>query len=86
MVAACQNLPKIASTGNFGCKKKNWECLYTEGKYIQSPKHGTFWHHAWGIQNICLQCTDTPNFIFSIKEGGLKLTLELYNSLLAQLT
>ena len=59
--------------------------LYTEGKYIQSPKHGSFQHHVWGIGYIFPQCTDTPNFIFAIKQGGLGLTLEVYNSLLAQL-
>ena len=40
---------------------------------------------AWGIAYIVAQCTDTPNFIFAIKQGGLGQTLEIYNSLLAQL-
>ena len=31
------------------------------------------------------QFTDTPNFTFAIKQGGLGKTLEAYNSLLAQL-
>ena len=31
-----------------------------------------------------LQCTDTPNFIFTMKQGSLEKTLEVYNSLLAQ--
>ena len=40
---------------------------------------------AWGIEYFVCQCTDTPNFIFVIKQGGLGQTLEIYNSLLAQL-
>ena len=40
---------------------------------------------AWGIQYTVVQCTDAPNFIFAIKHGGLGKTLEVYNSLLAQL-
>ena len=31
------------------------------------------------------QCTDTPNFIFAIKQGALETTFEIYNSLIAQL-
>ena len=34
---------------------------------------------------IVAQCTDTPNFIFAIKEGGLGKILQVYNSLIAQL-
>ena len=26
---------------------------------------------AWGIGYIVAQCTDTPNLIFAIKQGGL---------------
>ena len=40
---------------------------------------------AWGIVYTVHKCTDIPNFIFAIKHGGLGLTLEVYNSLLAQL-
>ena len=40
---------------------------------------------AWGIEYTVSQCTDTPNFIFVIKQGGWGKTLEVYNSLLAQL-
>ena len=40
---------------------------------------------AWVIEYIVSQCTDTPNFIFVIKQGGLGQTLEIYNSLRAQL-
>ena len=40
---------------------------------------------AWGIEYTVSQCTDTPNFIFVIKQGGLGQILETYNSLLAQL-
>ena len=40
---------------------------------------------AWGIEYTVAQCTDTPNFIFAIKQGGLGKTLEVYNSLIAQL-
>ena len=40
---------------------------------------------TWGIGYIVAQCTDTPNFIFAIKQGGLEKTLEVYNSLIAQL-
>ena len=40
---------------------------------------------AWGIEYTVSQCTDTPNFIFVIKQGGLGQTLEIYNSLLAEL-
>ena len=47
--------------------------------------HGVEKYHAWGIGYIFPQCTDTPNFIFAIKQGGLGLTLEVYNSLIAQL-
>ena len=42
-------------------------------------------HLAWGIECIVAQCTDTPNFNFAIKQGGLEKTLEVYNSLIAQL-
>ena len=42
-------------------------------------------YHAWGIGYIFPQCTDTSNFICAIKQGGLGLTVEVYNSLLAQL-
>ena len=41
---------------------------------------------AWGIVYFVSQCIDTPNFIFAIKQGGLGKTLEVYNSLIAQLT
>ena len=34
--------------------------------------------------NLLAQCSDTSNFIFAIKQGGLGKTLEVYNSLLAQ--
>ena len=37
------------------------------------------------IKCTVTQCTDTPNFIFAIKQGGLRKTLEVYNSLVAQL-
>ena len=40
---------------------------------------------AWGIEHTVSQCTDTPNFIFAIKQGGLGKTLEVYNPLIAQL-
>ena len=35
--------------------------------------------------NIVAQCTDAPNLICAIKQRGLGLTIEVYNSLLAQL-
>ena len=50
-----------------------------------NPPRSVEKYHAWGIGYIFSQCTDTPNFIFAIKQGGLGLTLEVYNSLLAQL-
>ena len=40
---------------------------------------------ARGIVYCASQCTDAPNFVFAIKQGGLEKTLEVYNSLLAQL-
>ena len=40
---------------------------------------------ALDIECIVSQCTDTPNFIFVIKQGGLGQTLKIYNSLRAQL-
>ena len=40
---------------------------------------------AWGIQYTVAQCTDTPNLIFTIKQGGLWQTLEVFNPLIAQL-
>ena len=40
---------------------------------------------GWGIEYTVSQCTDTPNSIFVIKQGGLGQTLEIYKSLLAQL-
>ena len=40
---------------------------------------------VWGIVCTVAQCTDTPNFIFAIKQGGLETTFEIYNSLIAQL-
>ena len=40
---------------------------------------------AWGIEYTVSQCTDTPNFIFVIKQGGFDQTLEMNNSLRAQL-
>ena len=47
--------------------------------------HGVEKYHAWRIECIFPQDRDTPNFIFAIKQGGLGLTLEVYNPLLAQL-
>ena len=41
--------------------------------------------YAWGIVSTVAQCTDIPNFIFAIKQGGLGTTFDTYNSLLAQL-
>ena len=38
-----------------------------------------------GMDIISLKCTDTPNFICAIKQRGLGQTIEVYNSLLAQL-
>ena len=32
---------------------------------------------AWEIGYTVPQCTDTPNFIFAIKQGGLGTTLEV---------
>ena len=40
---------------------------------------------ARGIKYTVSQCTDTPNFVFVIKKGGLGQTLEIYNFFLAQL-
>ena len=40
---------------------------------------------AWGIEYTVSQCTDTPNFIFVIKKRGFDQTLEMNNSLRAQL-
>ena len=40
---------------------------------------------AWGIEYTVSQCTDTPNFIFAIKKRGFDQTLEMNNSLRAQL-
>ena len=40
---------------------------------------------VWGIEYIVSQCTDTPNSIFVIKQGGLENTFDIYNSLIAQL-
>ena len=40
---------------------------------------------TWGIEYNAAQSTDTPNFNFAIKQRGLEKTLEVYNSLIAQL-
>ena len=40
---------------------------------------------AWGIGYCASKCTDAPNFIFAIKQGGLETTFDIYNSLIAQL-
>ena len=56
--------------------------LYTFKVFSKPP---CFRPLAWGIVYIVAQCADTPNFIFAIKQGGLEKTLEVYNSLLAQL-
>ena len=40
---------------------------------------------AWGIEYTVSQCTDTLDFIFVIKQGGFDQTLEMNNSLRAQL-
>ena len=40
---------------------------------------------AWCIEYTVSQCTDTPNSIFVIKQGGLGRTLKVFNSLLAQM-
>ena len=37
----------------------------------------------WSL--ITTPSKDTPNFIFAIKQGGLEKTLEVHNSLIAQL-
>ena len=55
-------------------------------KYL--PQKSILWSIpplAWEIEYTFAQCTDTPNFIFAIKQGGLGKTLKVYNSLLAQL-
>ena len=51
--------------------------LYTSKVSIQ--------HLAWGIGYCASKCTDAPNFILAIKQGGLGKTLEVYNSLIGQL-
>ena len=51
---------------------------------VSTPSTLVFGLPTGGL-DIFPQCTDTPNFIFAIKQGGLGLTLEEYNSLLAQL-
>ena len=40
---------------------------------------------AWDIEYTVSQCTDTPNIIFVIKKRGFDQTLEMNNSLRAQL-
>ena len=47
-----------------------------------------FWSNrplALGTVYSASNCTDFSNFIFAIKQGGLEKTLEVYNSLIAQL-
>ena len=40
---------------------------------------------AWVTIYCASNCTDFSDFIFAIKQGGLEKTLEVYNSLIAQL-
>ena len=40
---------------------------------------------AWWIVYSVTKCRDTPNFTFAIKQGGLGKTLEVHDSLIAQL-
>ena len=49
------------------------------------PRYELIQPLVWGIVYCASQCTDTPNLIYAIKQGGLEKTLEIYNSLLAQL-
>ena len=41
--------------------------------------------HLWEIENYFPQCTDIPDFIHSFKKRVLGLSIEVCNSLLAQL-
>ena len=40
---------------------------------------------TWAIVYCVAKCTDTPNLIFAIKQGGFETTFDIYNSLIAQL-
>ena len=60
--------------------------LEVREKIITLHKRGMNQPLAWEIVYTVLKCTDTPNFIFAIKQRGLETTFEIYNSLLAQLT
>ena len=67
--------------------KQNLKYPYTEKQYIQYPTLGVepTPSEGGGIGYMVFQGTDTPNIICAIKQGGLEQTLEVYNSLLAQL-
>ena len=59
--------------------------LEVREKIITLHKRGMNRPLAWGIVYTVLKCTNTPNLIFAIKQGVLENTLEVQNSLLAQL-
>ena len=52
-------------------------------KKMDFVKKKVDWPLAWDIECTVSQCTDTSNFIFVIKQGGLGQILEIYNSLRA---
>ena len=69
----------------FDCTNKIGS-IYTLRDNISNPPHqGAIKPLVWGIGYIVPQCTDTPNSISAIKQGGLGQTLKIYNCLIAQL-
>ena len=69
-------------TSLFDCTNKIGS-IYTLREIISNPPNMVLKkYHAWGIGYYFPQCTDTPNFIFAIKQRGLGLSIEVYNYLL----
>ena len=65
-----------------------WDIIYFDNPssfLVMNQNVGLKSAYAWGIVYTVAQCTDIPNFIFAIKQGGLGTTFDIYNSLLAQL-
>ena len=69
--------------------RQNSTFTYIQLQNLTFARVTSFWTSnpplAWGIGYIVTQCTDTPNFIFEIKKGGLGIALEVYNYFLDQL-
>ena len=75
------NVPKRFDFSNIFEHKDDWLGANLDKYQLSSMSRS----ELATIEYTVSQCTDTTNFIFTIKQGGFKTTFEIYNSLLAQL-